>query len=79
MPRTGLQIGSREAIREAALRGLGIGAVSEAEYVADPRLRALRIEGDPASTSTYLYCMSERRQSLLVDSFFGAAIKTIAA
>ena len=75
-PRTELQIGSREAIREAALRGLGIGAVSEAEYVDDPRLRALRIEGDPAFTTTYLYCMSERRESLLVRSFFDVAITT---
>ncbi len=71
-PRTDLQIGSREAIREAVARGLGIGAVSEAEYVADPRFRVLRIEGDPAHTSTYVYCLSERRESLLVGSFLRA-------
>ena len=28
----------REALREAVIRGIGIGVVSEAEYIADPRL-----------------------------------------
>ena len=35
-PRTDLEIGSREVIREAVARGLGLGAVSEAEFIADP-------------------------------------------
>lgn len=71
-PRTQLEIGSREAIREAVARGLGIGAVSEAEFIADPRFRAVRIAGDPASTTTYVYCMKERSESLLADSFLKA-------
>ncbi len=71
-PRTQLEIGSREAIREAVARGLGIGAVSEAEFIADPRFRPVRIAGDPASTTTYVYCMKERSESLLVRSFFKA-------
>ena len=36
-PRTDLEIGSREAIRQAVARSLGLGAVSEAEFIADPR------------------------------------------
>lgn len=71
-PRTQLEIGSREAIREAVARGLGIGAVSEAEFIADPRFRAVRIAGDPASTTTYVYCMKERSESLLAGSFLKA-------
>lgn len=71
-PHTQLEIGSREAIREAVARGLGIGAVSEAEFIADPRFRAVRIAGDPASTTTYVYCMKERSESLLVGSFLKA-------
>jgi aminoethylphosphonate catabolism LysR family transcriptional regulator len=67
-PRTDLEIGSREAIREAVARGLGLGAVSEAEFIPDPRFRPLRIAGDPASTTTYVYCMRERGDSLLVRS-----------
>lgn len=71
-PRTPLEIGSREAIREAVARGLGIGAVSEAEFIPDPRFAPVRIVGDPAHTTTYVYCMKERSDSLLVRSFWDA-------
>ena len=71
-PQLNLEIGSREAIREAVARGLGIGAVSEAEFIPDARFRPIRIAGDPASTTTYVYCMKERRDSLLVRSFWDA-------
>ena len=75
-PQLNLEIGSREAIREAVARGLGVGAVSEAEFIPDARFKPVRIAGDPASTTTYLYCMKERSDSLLVDSFFNAARTT---
>lgn len=68
-PKLGLEIGSREAIREAVIRGLGIGAVSEAEFVTDQNLAPVRITGDPIHTTTYVYCMKERIDSLLVHSF----------
>lgn len=71
-PHLGLEIGSREAIREAVARGLGLGAVSEAEFIADPRFKPVRIAGNPASTTTYVYCMKERSESLLVRSFLDA-------
>ncbi|QKV55474.1 LysR substrate-binding domain-containing protein [Comamonas antarctica] len=71
-PRIDLEIGSREAIREAVARGLGLGAVSEAEFIPDPRFAPVRIAGDPASTTTYVYCMAERRDSLLIGSFLDA-------
>ena len=71
-PRTSLEIGSREAIREAVARGLGVGTVSEAEFIADPRFKPVRIAGDPARTTTYVYCMKERSESLLVRSFLNA-------
>lgn len=64
-----LEIGSREAIREAVIRGLGVGVVSEAEFVPDARITPVRIHGDPASTTTYVYCMRERSDSLLARSF----------
>ena len=71
-PQLNLEIGSREAIREAVVRGLGVGAVSEAEFIPDARFKPVRIAGDPASTTTYLYCMKERSDSLLVRSFWDA-------
>ncbi|MEQ6436929.1 LysR substrate-binding domain-containing protein [Comamonas sp. w2-DMI] len=76
-PVTTLEIGSREAIREAVARGLGLGVICEAEFVPDPRFRPVRIAGDPASTTTYVYCMRERGDSLLVRSFMDALQKRV--
>lgn len=71
-PRVAMEIGSREALREAVARGLGVGTVSKAEYVPDERLRAVRIEGDPVTTNIHVCCLRERRESRLVASFFDA-------
>ncbi|WP_299540442.1 LysR substrate-binding domain-containing protein [uncultured Herbaspirillum sp.] len=68
-----MEIGSREALREAVARGLGLGAVSEAEFIADERFRMVRIEGDPVTTHTYVYCLAERREGRLVGSFMKIA------
>ena len=70
-----MEIGSREALREAVARGLGLGTVSEAEFIADPRLRLIRIEGDPVSTQTYVYSLAERKESRLVNSFLELATR----
>jgi DNA-binding transcriptional LysR family regulator len=70
--RCSLEVGSHEALREAVARGLGVGAVSEAEFIADPRFVPIRIDGDPATTSTYLYYARERSRSLLIQSFVQA-------
>lgn len=67
-----MEIGSREALREAVVRGLGVGTVSESEYVPDPRLRPVRIEGDVVSTHIHVCCLRERRDSRLISSFFDA-------
>lgn len=74
VPDNAMEIGSREALREAVARGMGIGAVSEAEFVPDPRFVPVRIEGDPAFTETYLYCLEERRHSRMLESFFDVAL-----
>jgi len=73
-PRVVMEIGSREALREAVARGLGLGAVSEAEFIPDRRFRPVRIEGDPVHTHTFIYCLAERRASRLLSSFITRAI-----
>jgi len=70
--RVAMEIGSREALREAVARGLGIGTVSQSEYVPDPRLKPVRIEGDVISTDIHVCCLRERRDSKLISAFFGA-------
>jgi DNA-binding transcriptional LysR family regulator len=73
-PRAVMEIGSREALREAVARGLGVGTVSEAEFIPDHRFKAVRIQGDPVRTDTYLYCLTERRDSRMIAQFFTEAL-----
>lgn len=68
-PRVVLEIGSREAIREAVAKGLGISAVSEAEYVEHPDLRALRIADAEVYTYAHVLCLQERRRARVVKAF----------
>jgi aminoethylphosphonate catabolism LysR family transcriptional regulator len=79
VPKIVMELGSREALREAAARGIGIGVVSEAEFIPDVRFVPVRIEGDPAVTETYLYCLEERRNSRTLASFFDVALALRAA
>lgn len=74
-PRVAMEIGSREAIREAVIRGLGIGTVSQSEYVSDERLVTLPITGSTVETHIYLGCLRERRRSLIISAFFDAVTR----
>jgi aminoethylphosphonate catabolism LysR family transcriptional regulator len=71
-PRVAMEIGSREAIREAVIRGIGIGMVSQSEYIPDEQLHPLPISGTPILTHIYVCCLRERRRSRIIASFFAA-------
>lgn len=73
--RIGMEIGSREAVREAVIRGLGVGTVSQSEYVPDERLHPLPILGAPVLTHIYVCCLRERRRSRLIAAFLEAVLK----
>lgn len=75
-PRMAMEIGSREAIREAVICGLGIGTVSESEFVPDERLHLLPITGNPVMTHIYVCCLRERRRSRMIAAFFDALGQT---
>ena len=68
-PRVVMEIGSREAIRFAVARGIGIGAVSEAEFVPDPRLRAVPVSDAAIYTYAHVVCLRERQNARLVRAF----------
>ena len=78
-PRVAMEIGSREAIREAVIRGLGIGTVSQSEHIPDERLVTLPITGPNVETHIYLCCLRERRRSLLISAFFNAVTQSVGA
>jgi aminoethylphosphonate catabolism LysR family transcriptional regulator len=69
-PRLAMEIGSREAVLEAVIRGLGISAVSEFEFVADPCLHSIKITGAKVTTHAHVACLQERRQVRIVNAFF---------
>ncbi|MCW2268708.1 HTH-type transcriptional activator CmpR [compost metagenome] len=67
-----LEIGSRESIREAVLRNIGISLIARHEVPHNPELRVLALENAPVMHE-YLYCLKERRQARLPAAFLGVA------
>jgi LysR family transcriptional regulator, low CO2-responsive transcriptional regulator len=78
-PPIAMEIGSREAVREAVLAGLGIAAVSEVEFVPDPRLCVVPIADADVKTHAHVACLVERRASRVVAAFFDVVDTLLAA
>jgi DNA-binding transcriptional LysR family regulator len=76
--RTALELGSREAVREAVAAGLGFGVVSEAEVGHDPRVRAVPLR-PVVKTREYLVCLEERARTRLIRTVFEIASGVVAA
>jgi LysR family transcriptional regulator, low CO2-responsive transcriptional regulator len=70
-PHVAMEIGSREAIREAVIKGVGIGVVSEIEFVPDPQLATVRVADAQMYTHAHVVCLRERRGARLVEAFLG--------
>jgi aminoethylphosphonate catabolism LysR family transcriptional regulator len=66
-----LEVGSREAVREAVAAGLGVGIVSESEFGADRRLKPLPLADETLEMVEYVACLAERRDLRLIRAFFG--------
>jgi len=75
--RTVIEIGSREAIREAVLRGIGIGYVSEAEFIPDARLSAVRISDAEIFTAAHVVVLRERQHSRIIKAFLDVVRDTL--
>ncbi len=65
-----MEIGSREAVWLTVARGIGIGVVSEIEYIPHPDLRTVGISDAEVYTTAHVNCLTERRESRLIGSFF---------
>ncbi|MFY9962023.1 LysR family transcriptional regulator [Pseudomonas sp.] len=72
-----VEIGSRESIREAVLRNIGISLIARHEVPHNPELRVLSLENAPVMHE-YLYCLKERRQARLPAAFLGLAQEVVA-
>ena len=65
-----IEIGSREAVREAVAAGLGIGVVFESEFLRDGRLHALTLSDAKLEAVQYAACLEDRRAVRVVRAFF---------
>jgi aminoethylphosphonate catabolism LysR family transcriptional regulator len=68
-PRVVMEIGSRESIREAVAKGIGLGVVSEAEFIPDPRIRAVPVADAEIYTYAHVVHLKERQNARLVRAF----------
>ena len=74
-----MEIGSREAIWMAVERGIGIGVVSEIEFVPHPRLRVVRVADAEIYTYAHVVCLAERRDSRVIRAFLDVVGGLLAA
>lgn len=71
-----LHTNSREAVREAVARGLGLAAVSEREHAPHPSIHVLDLEDGEVVTHAWVACLAARRGRPLVDAFMKLAQQT---
>lgn len=72
-PKIVMEIGSREAVREAVASGVGFGFVSSAEYIGDERIRALPVIDAEIFNYAHIVCRRDRLQSRLISAFLEVA------
>ncbi|NQU61094.1 MAG: LysR family transcriptional regulator [Rhodospirillales bacterium] len=68
-----MEIGSREAVWLAVARGIGIGVVSEFEFIPHADLHTVEFSNVDIFTTAHVNCLKERRDSRLVSAFFEVA------
>lgn len=72
-PNVIMEIESGEAVREAVAKGNCIGVYGELALPFDQRFKALRFIDAEMKINRYLACLQERKNELLVKSFFDVA------
>lgn len=68
-----MEIGSREAVREAVAAGLGVGVVSEGEFGHDDRVHRLPVRDAKLQVTEYVVCLQDRALSPVVKALFALA------
>ncbi|MEZ5931598.1 MAG: LysR substrate-binding domain-containing protein [Alphaproteobacteria bacterium] len=65
-PKIVLEIGSREAVREAVAANIGLGVIQEPEFGVDPRISKAKIGRAKIIAAEHIICLAERRDSRIL-------------
>lgn len=71
-----IEIGSREAVREAVAAGLGVSVVPDSERGADNRFHFLEVSNAALSNTEYVACLEKNREQAMLRGFFGCCRET---
>jgi aminoethylphosphonate catabolism LysR family transcriptional regulator len=71
-----MEINSREAVREAVARGIGLGVISETEFAPHQAIRLIAFADAPIHVHAYVVCLTARRNRPLVEAFVKLARDT---
>lgn len=74
-PQIVMEIGSREAVREAVASGVGLGFVSQAEYIGDDRLAYLPLIDAKVFNHAHVVCVRDRVETRLIAAFVDVATR----
>lgn len=72
-PTQAIEYGDHAGLVAAVARDIGIGAISEEEYVDLPDLRKLEVADAQMHTDVYVACLKERRDSRIISAFMDVA------
>lgn len=73
VPKSLIEVETREGVREAVLAGFGVGVVFDSEFGSDTRLHKLEIKDADISVGEYVVCLQERRRLALIRAFLDVA------
>lgn len=68
-----IEINSREGVCQAVARGLGVGVISQVEFIPLPTLCTVPISGKGMFTQFYVTALARRHRRPLIDAFFQVA------
>lgn len=71
-----METNNREAINTAVIKDIGLGAISESEIIAHPKLKILTLKNVELYNAAHVVCLTERRKRPLIDGFFKVVSKT---
>ena len=70
-----MEINSREAILHAVANGMGVGFVTQVEFIPLPGLAAVLVDDEQLSISYSLCCLSVRSERPLIKALFDVALQ----